>query len=219
MSTNQLLVVDIVSLSERHEQCMYHASMTRFGIRKKLKNLVHSALGGSSSPQESGVTEASLPPTPEPVEPAPPPVASPPKASPALASKESDKPASKPSSVAPPAAEQKQPESPGVGTTWVQLKRVAPDEIEDGTIRRIEVFGNRMALARVGEELFALQGKCPHGPGQLGDGTLDGHLVTCPVHGLEFDVRDGVCVSDSEMISTTVDVKTKGERVFVKVDT
>jgi nitrite reductase/ring-hydroxylating ferredoxin subunit len=81
----------------------------------------------------------------------------------------------------------------------------------------MEVFGTRMALARVGEDFFALQGKCPHGPGQLGDGDLDGHLVTCPVHGLSFDVRDGTCSSDPDMVSPTIPVKVKGERVFVMV--
>lgn len=99
----------------------------------------------------------------------------------------------------------------------MQLKRVKVDEMADGAIIRVDVFGNRMALACVDGSFFALEGKCPHGPGQLGDGALEGHVVTCPVHGLEFDVRDGSCVSDSEFVAPSVSVKVKDNKVLVMV--
>jgi nitrite reductase/ring-hydroxylating ferredoxin subunit len=111
------------------------------------------------------------------------------------------------------------PDDPGAGSTWVQLKRVKVDEMADGTIIRVDVFGTRMALACVEGSFFAVEGKCPHGPGQLGDGDLDGHVVTCPVHGLEYDVRDGLCVTDSEFAVSSVPVRVKDNMVLVMAPT
>ncbi|MBJ95976.1 MAG: hypothetical protein CMP23_16050 [Rickettsiales bacterium] len=110
------------------------------------------------------------------------------------------------------------PPGPGAGTMWVQVKRIQPDQLEDGTIRRIEVFGNRMALARVEGEFFVLEGRTPGGPGQLGDGAMEGHVVVCNVTGLGFDVRDGVCVSNSELVAKTFASRIKKDRFFVQVD-
>lgn len=204
---------------------LYHASMTRFGIRKKLKKIARTLVGGDdggSSDSSLRQSSSRTPPAPKtaPVRSestAPPsgPVPSVAKEPPATPISKTAPPQGSPAGSGPVSSAPAQSEDPGAGTIWVQLKRVKPDELEEGTIRRIEVFGNRMALARVADDIFVLQGKCPHGPGQLGDGDLNGHLVTCPVHALEFDVRDGTCVSNPEMVSAPVAVKVKGERVFV----
>ena len=202
---------------------LYHASMTRFGIRKKLKKMARTLVGGDGGDSEYSPPSRDMASSPKPSPPraaatdsAPrPPASSVGKAPPEVPVSKTAAPQSSKPSSAPAPSPPTPPEEPGAGTTWVQLKRVKPAEIEEGTIRRVEVFGSRMALARVGDDFFVVQGKCPHGPGQLGDGDLEGHLVTCPVHGLEFDVRDGACVSDPDMVSAPVAVKVKGERVFV----
>ena len=192
--------------------------MTRFGIRKKLKKLAQSLVGDNLSADEPVRTTKPAPTAsavPRPSPPASTPGA--PKSPPAVPVSKSSPPAPPTPAPTPQVTDSPLPEDPGAGSTWVHLKRIKPEDVEDGSIRRVEVFGNRMAFARVGEEFFVLQGKCPHGPGQLGDGDLDGHLVTCPVHGLTFDVRDGTCNTDPDMIAQPVAVKLKGERVFVMV--
>jgi len=186
---------------------LYHASMTRFGLRKKVKNLLRSVTGGEA--------ESSPPSSP----PSPPPAAA--QASPPTPSKAPEpEPAPEPSTAAPPPPPaEPEPLDPGAGSTWVHLKRVKPDEMAAGTICRIDVFGQRLALAFVDGKFHVLEGNCPHGPGQLGDGDLDGHVVTCPVHGLQFDVRDGQCGTDPDMVVAPVAVKVKGNKVLVMVAT
>jgi len=188
---------------------LYHASMTRFGLRKKLKKLLQSVTGEEAEPAPpySPPPAAARAATPGPStasEPEPEPPAAP------VAEPE-------PSVAASPPPPPPEPEDPGAGSLWVHLKRVNPDEIESGTIRRIDVFGQRMAVAFVDGKFHVLEGNCPHGPGQLGDGDLEGHVVTCPVHGLQFDVRDGGCVTDPDMVATPVSVKVKGDKVLVMV--
>ena len=48
-----------------------------------------------------------------------------------------------------------------------------------------------IALFNVEGEYFALDGICPHQGGPLGEGELQGCVVTCPWHGWQFDVRNG----------------------------
>ncbi len=190
--------------------------MSRFGIRNKLKSLVKTVVGG-----ERAATSADPPPAPvarpEPsvATPVAPPAASKPTAGAASKPAEASAPASAPP---PPTAAKSEPQDPGAGSTWVHIKRVKADEMADGTIRRIDVFGQRMALAFVDGTFYATQGSCPHGPGQLGDGDLAGHIVTCPVHGLEFDVRDGSCTSDPDMEAPSIDVRVKDNKVLVMVE-
>lgn len=76
-------------------------------------------------------------------------------------------------------------------TGWVkvlELSEVAPGEV-------VEVLaGDRaVAIANVDGEIFALDSVCPHAGGPLGDGHLDGSVLTCPWHGWTFDVRTGKC--------------------------
>ena len=43
-----------------------------------------------------------------------------------------------------------------------------------------------------GDEIFAIGNECPHQGGNLCDGWIEGEIVTCPLHGWEFDLRTGV---------------------------
>lgn len=65
------------------------------------------------------------------------------------------------------------------------------DAMPPGTAREFVAGGRIVALFRVGDDFYALDGLCPHQGGPLGQGTLDGTVVTCPWHGFQFDVRTG----------------------------
>lgn len=65
------------------------------------------------------------------------------------------------------------------------------DEFNSGTMKEVEVQGNKVLLARVGDKYFAASGRCPHMGGTLAHGKLDGTVVTCPLHGSQFDLSDG----------------------------
>jgi nitrite reductase/ring-hydroxylating ferredoxin subunit len=67
-------------------------------------------------------------------------------------------------------------------------KRAVPDRgaavIEAGPDVAVAVF-------RVGDRFYALDNRCPHRGGPLGQGAFDGTVVTCPWHGFTVDVRTG----------------------------
>lgn len=57
--------------------------------------------------------------------------------------------------------------------------------------RSYECDGRTIAVFNVEGQHYALDGVCPHRDGPLGEGLLEGKVVTCPWHGWRFDVTTG----------------------------
>jgi nitrite reductase/ring-hydroxylating ferredoxin subunit len=69
-------------------------------------------------------------------------------------------------------------------------------EFLPGEAREVFAAGHVLAVCRVDDTLYATDGICLHRGGPLGQGDLDGFIITCPNHGWEFDVRSGVNVGN-----------------------
>ncbi|WP_437192092.1 Rieske (2Fe-2S) protein [Planctomicrobium sp. SH527] len=64
-------------------------------------------------------------------------------------------------------------------------------EIPDGSGREFVAGDRIVAVFRSGDQLWATDGICPHAGGPLGEGKLEGTVVTCPWHGWQLDVSTG----------------------------
>jgi nitrite reductase/ring-hydroxylating ferredoxin subunit len=62
--------------------------------------------------------------------------------------------------------------------------------------------GDQIAIYNVNGELFATENFCPHRGAPLSEGFLCGHVIECGLHGWEFDVRSGQCLTLTETIKT-----------------
>ncbi len=67
-------------------------------------------------------------------------------------------------------------------------------ELEDGAMREVLAQEREILLARVRNNYYATDNHCPHRGGRLSQGKLEGTIVTCPLHGSQFDLRDGQVV-------------------------
>jgi nitrite reductase/ring-hydroxylating ferredoxin subunit len=76
------------------------------------------------------------------------------------------------------------------GTRAIDLSELPP-----GKTALVTVAGLDVALFRQGDEIFAIGNACPHQGGNLCDGRVEGDIVTCPLHGWEFDLRSGACMT------------------------
>lgn len=72
------------------------------------------------------------------------------------------------------------------------------DDIPVGQIREFQVNGKPVAIANVGGKLFAINSVCLHHGGPLGEGDLQGSVVTCPWHGWQYDVTTGKLAQQPE---------------------
>ncbi len=55
----------------------------------------------------------------------------------------------------------------------------------------MRVEGVEIALCRDGDDVYAVSRRCGHMNAPLEQGTLQGWIVTCPLHCSQFDVRTG----------------------------
>jgi 3-phenylpropionate/trans-cinnamate dioxygenase ferredoxin subunit len=67
-------------------------------------------------------------------------------------------------------------------------------DVQDGHMTGVKVDGHVFLVARVGDEYLIADGRCPHLHANLAKGTLEGTVVTCPLHHSQFDLRDGSVV-------------------------
>ena len=65
------------------------------------------------------------------------------------------------------------------------------DELMDGNMKMTSVSGREILLARVGDNYYGADNRCPHMGGNLSMGKLEGTVLTCPKHQSQFDLTDG----------------------------
>ena len=64
--------------------------------------------------------------------------------------------------------------------------------------------------------LAMIEDVCTHDGGPLAEGKLNDHVIVCPRHGAEFDVRDGRALSMPAVTpAPTYEVKVEGEDIFI----
>jgi nitrite reductase/ring-hydroxylating ferredoxin subunit len=71
------------------------------------------------------------------------------------------------------------------------VARVAASEVREGELTRVELAPFHVLVTRVNGSLHAIEDACPHSGWSLCDGRIEGHVVTCPGHGWQIDVRTG----------------------------
>lgn len=91
------------------------------------------------------------------------------------------------------------------------------DALDDGQIIEVIIGGTAIAVARVGGVHHAVANTCPHAGGPLGDGRLDGCVVSCPYHGWKFDVTTGACATQPSVSVRTYRVQIVGDAVCVEL--
>jgi 3-phenylpropionate/trans-cinnamate dioxygenase ferredoxin subunit len=68
------------------------------------------------------------------------------------------------------------------------------NELEDGAMKHAPTEKGEVLVARVGDKYYVADNRCPHMGGRLSQGKLEGTVVTCPLHGSQFDLKDGKVV-------------------------
>jgi nitrite reductase/ring-hydroxylating ferredoxin subunit len=72
---------------------------------------------------------------------------------------------------------------------WLEVANV--DDIPPGTMKHVEVNDREIAIANVNGKFYAIDDRCGHTSARLSRGGLRGNIVTCPLHGAQFDVTTG----------------------------
>ena len=75
------------------------------------------------------------------------------------------------------------------------MTTIALDELTPGKPKRIEVNGESVCVARIGDEVFAISDTCSHSDASLSEGDITGYKIECWLHGAEFDLQSGAVLT------------------------
>jgi nitrite reductase (NADH) small subunit len=95
------------------------------------------------------------------------------------------------------------------------VRALAASEVPAGTIKEVDVAGKVIAVANLGGDYHAIDNTCVHRGGPLGEGPLEGKIVTCPWHGWQYDVTTGKVMQNPSVGVACYPVEIRAGEVFV----
>ncbi len=99
---------------------------------------------------------------------------------------------------------------------WVKVADLS--ECPPGNLLEVEAGQERIVLANVDGDVYALQNRCSHQDLPLSDGELEGDRLECLYHGARFDVCTGKAVGLPAIKPVpSYDVQIRGQEIFVQI--
>jgi len=98
------------------------------------------------------------------------------------------------------------------------VRAAKTEDVPTGKIYEFQVGGQAVAIANIDGNLFAISSVCPHQGGPLGEGELEGKIVTCPWHAWQCDVTTGKMVDNPGADVKTYPLEVRGPEIFIDID-
>ena len=90
--------------------------------------------------------------------------------------------------------------------------------LEEGMPVRLEKNGRSICVARLGDEVFALDDTCTHSDASLSEGEIIDVAIECWLHGAHFDLRTGEALTPPAVTPLQrYEVKVDGDAVTVEI--
>jgi 3-phenylpropionate/trans-cinnamate dioxygenase ferredoxin subunit len=92
------------------------------------------------------------------------------------------------------------------------------DSIVEGKPVKLSKNGKEICVARVGNEVFAIEDNCSHQDAALSEGEQNGYKIECWLHSAEFDLRTGDALTPpASQPVKTYSVSVDGNNVVVEI--
>jgi nitrite reductase/ring-hydroxylating ferredoxin subunit len=86
-----------------------------------------------------------------------------------------------------------------------------------GSKKKVQFGSEDVLVANVAGNIYAISNKCTHRGGSLDEGEIEGTVVTCPLHGGQFDVTTGkVLKRPPTKDDTCFEVRVQGTDLLLK---
>lgn len=97
------------------------------------------------------------------------------------------------------------------------IRVVSTADVKPGHGIVAEVNGKSLAVFNVDGTFHVVDNTCVHRGGPLGEGEIEGHVVTCPWHGWQFNVSTGECVKNPSAKVEVYPVTVEGDDVKILI--
>lgn len=89
------------------------------------------------------------------------------------------------------------------------------EELPDGRVTQCPAGQKTVAVSRLGNSYGAIENRCPHQGGPLGQGTIEDGKLRCPWHGFDFDPFTGAAAGGPKFDVPTFPVKERADGIYV----
>jgi 3-phenylpropionate/trans-cinnamate dioxygenase ferredoxin component len=100
-----------------------------------------------------------------------------------------------------------------------QVAVASVDELAPGQRKLAFIDGRSIVIFNIAGTIHAIDNSCPHNGASLASGKLDGTVLTCPAHGLRFDLSTGCTRGEHPLCLTTFPVQEVDGKLNVVMDT
>ena len=97
------------------------------------------------------------------------------------------------------------------------VKVAKTGDLAAGTGKTVDARGKALAIFNVEGQFYAIDNACKHRGGPLGEGELDGKIITCPLHAWTYDVTTGECFNDPSCRADCFPVKIEGDDILIEI--
>lgn len=80
-----------------------------------------------------------------------------------------------------------------------------------------DVNDKSVAIFNMDGSYYAIDNTCLHRGGPLGEGDVEGEVVTCPWHGWEYNVKTGACTNNPSAKVSCYPVEVEGTDIKVQL--
>ena len=94
-------------------------------------------------------------------------------------------------------------------------RAIDADSLDEGEVTVCPVGLRSVALTKLRGEFGAIDNRCPHQGGPLGQGTLENGKIRCPWHGFDFDPFTGEAAGGPDFDVPTYPVEVRADGVYV----
>ncbi|MEM9361042.1 MAG: thiamine pyrophosphate-binding protein [Bacteroidota bacterium] len=101
-------------------------------------------------------------------------------------------------------------------TMWYKVLD-SKDELPEGRVKTVTAAHKGICLTHFEGKFSALDNKCPHQGGPLGEGSIENGMLRCPWHGWDFHPCTGLPPGGYDDGIETFTIKEEGDAVFVGV--
>ncbi|MGB5513466.1 MAG: thiamine pyrophosphate-dependent enzyme [Thermoanaerobaculia bacterium] len=96
-------------------------------------------------------------------------------------------------------------------------KVLNPDELAEGRVQAVTCRHQTVCMTHFKGEYAALDNKCPHQGGPLGEGSIEEGLLRCPWHGWDFDPLTGKAPGYDDGVAT-YPIEVRDDGIYVGFD-
>lgn len=91
-------------------------------------------------------------------------------------------------------------------------------DLPEGRVKTVTANHKGICLTHYKGKFSALDNRCPHQGGPLGEGSIENGMLRCPWHGWDYDPQTGKPPGGFDDGIDTFEVKEEGEAVFVGIE-